>query len=111
MGDGAQKRPGTRDFGWPICTLGPALGFEVAGLAEFCEGADPPRVLLPWVTGAPLRTLPGQSANLQNSQNNNFLRPSGVLAEPMSDPTGTFRGARTDSRNCELRLREALVLR
>lgn len=45
-GDGAQKRPGTREFGWPVSILHPGLGVEVAGLAVFCQGGVPPHVLL-----------------------------------------------------------------
>ena len=37
-GDGAQKRPGTQEFGWPLSRLHPGLGVEVAGLAVFCQG-------------------------------------------------------------------------
>ena len=39
-------------------------------------------------------------ASMQNSQITNlFQRPSGVRGQPMSDPTGTSRRSRTDTRN------------
>ena len=45
-GDGAQKRPGTQEFGQLVYRLHPGLGVEVAGLAVFCQRGVSPHVLL-----------------------------------------------------------------